>query len=144
MQNFMIKKGLLTDDKLQELLGDENDKTMQELEQPPRHHVLKTPTKKQSNPGKVLDRASADSSSEVTIYHRVVNQITTDIEGKIDQLIAEGQKGDASHKVPSSLDELMDTSDELEIHNELQPFSVSGKVTKPVEAGEIVDKTPEE
>ena len=83
------------------------------LEKEPR----KTPGKRNNN----LTTSVGPSNSEVTIYKRAVQQIAPDLEEKIDQFINDAhlsQTEDSSRKVLSSSEELMDTSDELNINNQ--------------------------
>ena len=74
------------------------------------------------------------SSSEVTIYRQAVQQVTLEIESQIDQFINEARQTSQQHKdqprkISSSSDELMDTSDEMDLmpgaNTNLFPFAVN-------------------
>ena len=123
MQNYMMKKGIInssmTTQELQNFLLKEVEGT-----------AAKNNSSKRTNriePIKCVVSGSnhGSSTSEVTIYKRAVRQLAPELEEQIDQFIADTRKSDVgipppanqTRKVSSSSEELMDTSDEIEINN---------------------------
>ena len=127
MQNFMIKKGIITDEELQSLL---DESMTDEAELQANRQVPETLARAVEKPKKPKEKSQhrsegkgesvngQGSTSEVTIYKRAVRQIAPQIEDQITDFISEirGQDvqdtSEPSRKVSSSSEELMDTSDE--------------------------------
>ena len=112
LQNFMVKKGLITNAELQELLesGDieEIEATFQPINQPANTREIQPPLTPQRDrrsnitPGK--DLHSLASSSEVTIYRRAVQELAPEMESKIEKFIGDVRRkntGDSSRKFSS-------------------------------------------
>ena len=147
IQAFMVKKGLITDEELSQLLEDGDD---QEPDQLPVRDVqpvqrasrLRDPlTKRKADPpGKEI--ASLASSSDMTIYKRAVQQIAPEFESQIDQFINDARKSQQGRKESSSSDELMDTSDEADqLTNQFQ--SLTARAPQPQKTPQK-DMTPDE
>ena len=125
MQEFMIKKGIVTNEELQQLLLTNEEEAPIESNK----ERTKTPVKKgieQNATGKRKsnchkDLGSIASSSDITIYKRAVQQIAPEIEVQIEKYIQEVRASgtEAGHKVSSSSDELMDTCDEVDLANNI-------------------------
>ena len=140
MQNFMIRKGIIdssmTEEEIQLCLENqleqedcsdgESEKDAEQRGPRPEPETFRNKTKskqpKSVRQGK--DIISQDSSSEVTIYKRAVQEIAPELEEQIDHFISVNRKtpvkrgGDyeKGRKASSSSEELMDTSDEVEMN----------------------------
>ena len=121
MQDFMIKKGLMTSQELNDLLsGDEAGKEVRSART--KQLIEQSKGKK----GKTKAPTCASSSSEATIYRHAVKQMVPELHEKIDKLIEEGRQS-VSRKVSSSSEELMDISDKTELAD-INIESVLGEV----------------
>ena len=113
--------------------------------------------KSRGNDNLLLD--NSDNASEATVYRRAVrrdldpgaiNSICTDpIEQMISNIRQQGEKGNNPHKVSSSSDELMDTSDETDLNFNVciadMTAATPGKSTDPqYENTPKARKTPEQ
>ena len=160
LQEILLKKGVMTNEEMS-LIMDENGSTTQTQTNTEKEPIAVASEKqpgpiKHNKKGKVMSKGrdvnSLASSSEVTIYRRAVQQVAPKIESRIDQFINEArqmseQQKDQQRKILSSSDELMDTSDEIELitgaNTNLFPFAVNQSEPEPQQRA-YKEKTLEE
>ena len=125
MQDFMLKKGIITNDELS-LLMEETAVEPEPINNPSQSKkalVSKTPKKSAGNDSNDKNVTNLTSStSEVTIYKKAVQQLTPEMSDQIDKFINEASLNAVNftgegRKVSISSEEFMDTSDELDVLN---------------------------
>ena len=146
MQELMIKKGFLTSDELNDVLGAETEE-MDLRENPGPEQVWKTKTKGiLVSTGKAIESnesGNPDNRSEVTIYRGAVRQVLPVTGDKIDKFLNNARESEERRNISSSSEELMDTSDESELAaNNSQLLFVDG--SQALNQWGHNDRTPEE
>ena len=125
MQDFMLKKGIITNDELS-LLMEETAVEPEPINNPSQSKkalVSKTPKKSAGNDSNDKNVTNLTSStSEVTIYKKAVQQLAPEMSDQIDKFINEASLNAINftgegRKVSTSSEEFMDTSDKLNVLN---------------------------
>ena len=111
MRSFMLKQGIINSDMIEEEMQEVPSKANQKepnCAQTQKQNIVPGNNKKQG-------KESIASSSEVTIYKRVVKQLDPKLDVQLEKLlnsVREETKDNQGRKVSYSCDEIMDTNDE--------------------------------